>query len=373
MYPLFEKIEKSALKAQPVRQNASGMGKTVMLECEGARGMKFSSPKEMRQKWTIAPSTMDGELKPTDKMNLEVEIGPEMQDFLTKCNSLDQFVMETAFSHRQEWFGDKNAKRMDSIDALKLTYTKLVSEGKPSKNGTKYPDGIKFKIEGWAPYIESVVLREEGPGKGLPKTVVWKPRTVDELNPLGVKDNETKFFLFEKKDPVTGVDDYIYKLPVVDASMTQRKDSSGNGIWRYVGPQDCAPNSRLRIVFACNRVWVTDIRFGLSLTAKEVWIKQPPPPTVQKLDGVRVVPKVDVASAIKLLNAMQTLEANHQDDDYDDDALETTPTLVTEIPMHSEAHYTAGIVEHEKPDLKSPEPKKRKTKEPKPTLVADPL
>lgn len=381
MYPLFEKLEKSSLKAQPVRQNTSGMGKTVMLEGEGARGMKFSSPKDLRQKWIIAPSTIDGaEVKPTDKLNLEVEVAPELHDFLSKCNTLDSYIMETAFSHKSEWFGEKNAKRIDTIDALKLTYTKIISEGKTSKTGTKYPDGVKFKIEGWAPYVESVLLREDGPGKGLPKTVVWKPRLVDELNPLGVKDNETKFYLFDKKDPVTGIDDYIYKLPVVDASMTQKKDSSGNGIWRYVGPQDCNPSSRLRVVFACNRVWVTDMRFGVSLIAKEVWIKPPPPAMVQKLDGVRVVAKVDVASAIKLLNTMQTTEANLDDDAFEEDHLGESSPPIASSGLASSGLASSGVtlpteLAHEdapEEHKKSPEAKRRK-KEPKPTVVADPL
>jgi hypothetical protein len=386
MYPLFEKLEKASLKAQPVRQNVSGMGKTVMLDYEHARGMKFSSPKDLRQKWMIAPSTIDGtEVKPTDKLNIEVELGPEMNDFLQKCQTLDSFVMETAFAHKTEWFGDKNAKRMDSIEALKLTYTKIISEGKTSKTGTKYPDGVKFKIEGWAPYVESVILREDGPGKGLPKNVVWKPRLVDELNPLGIKDNETKFYLFDKKDPVTGVDDYIYKVPVVDASMTQKKDASGNGIWRYVGPQDCVPNSRLRIVFACNRVWITDIRFGISLIAKEIWIKPPPPPTVQKLEGVRIVAKVDVANAIKLLNTMQTTEANLDDDVYEDEDLHQhshtdAPSTISVTSSTSATSASASAAAASGPDApvpdedtkKSPEAKRRK-KEPKPTVVVDPL
>jgi hypothetical protein len=155
--------------------------------------------------------------------------------------------------------------------------------------------------------------------------------------------------------------------------MTQKKDASGNGIWRYVGPQDCVPNSRLRIVFACNRVWITDIRFGISLIAKEIWIKPPPPPTVQKLEGVRIVAKVDVANAIKLLNTMQTTEANLDEDAFDDDGTEeqhpSGPT--TTVPVAPPA--TSSPPDDE--DKKSPEPKRRKKepKEPKPTVVADPL
>jgi hypothetical protein len=374
-YPAFEKLDKSTLAAQPVRGNKTGLGKTVMLDCSGARGLRFSTPKDMRQKWNIAPAGMNAEIGPDDKMVIDVEIGPEHSEFASKCVMLDQFVMEQAFSHKKDWFGDKNASRMDTIDALKLTYTKLVSEGKADKTGSKYPDSIKFKIEGWAPYLETVITHEEGARKGMPKQCVWKNRIIDDLKPLGVDDKETKFFLFEKKCPVTNTEEYIYKLPVVDPAMNQLKGVDGNGMWRYVGPQDCKPNSRIRIVFAAQRVWISDIRFGIALTAKEIWIKPPPPPTVQKLDGVRVNPKVDLASAMKLITSIQTVEMNA---DFDDDEEELivhkhVAEPVAQLgalgaqPMDIDEPVGAGT---EKADVKSPEPKRRKkAAEPKPQLV----
>lgn len=364
-YPSFEKLEKQALKAQPVRQNKNGMGKSVMLDCEGARGLRFSSPKEMRQKWTIAPSGMKDTIDPEDKMNIEVEIGPEHAEFASKCFLLDQFVMEQAFVNRKDWFGDKNASKMESIDSLRMTYSKLVSEGKRDKNGNKYPDGVKLKVEGWAPYLDHTDLYTEGARKGMVKDCVWKNRFVDDMNPIGVKDNETRFYLYESKDPVTNIENYISKLPVVDAAMNHLKNKDGNGVWRHVGPQDCKPNSRLRIVFSTNRVWISDIRFGISLSAKEIWMKPPPPPTVQKLEGVRVNPKVDIASAMKLITNLENAEFNsdfHDDDSDGDDELVVTkaPSAPSAQAVESFAMDVEAVeVKTEKAE-KSPEPKKRK-------------
>ena len=387
-YPAFDKLEKSALHALPVRQNTNGKGKTVMLECDTSRQLKFSTPKNMRQKWAIVPATMEAEIKDTDKMNIEVELdSATMGDFLNKCNQFDSFVMESGFAHRKDWFGDKNASRMDSIDALKLTYTKLTSEGKMSKTGSKYPDSVRFKIEGWAPYLDSVVYREDGPTKGMAKECVWKSRVVDDMNPLGIKDGETKFYLFEKKDPVTGVDDYIYKLPVVDSAMNQMRNANGNGVFRYVGPQDCKPNSQLQVVFSASRVWISDVRFGVSLIAKEVWIKSPPPPTVQKLDGVRVNAKVDVAAAIRLISTMQSAEANYDEDLEDQKADDAELTIKIEpksdhkIEPKAEKHERSAEPKAEEAAVEQNSPtKKRKTTKDtskdtaaKPIILADPL
>ena len=384
-YPAFDKLEKSTLAAQPVRANKTGLGKSVMLDCSTARGLRFSSPKDMKQKWTIAPSTMK-ELEAGDKMNIEVEIGAEHLDFASKCNLLDQFIMEQAFAHKKDWFGDKNASKIESIDSLRMTYTKLVSEGKTDKNGNKYADGVKFKIEGWAPYVDHLELYEEGTRKGMVKECVWKNRFVDDMNPMGVKDNETRFFLYESKDPVSNIENYISKLPVVDAAMNQIKNKDGNGVWRYVGPQDCKPNSRLRVVFAANRVWITDMRFGVSLVAKEIWIKPPPPPTVQKLEGVRVNPKVDIASAMKLITTLQVADINADFDDDEDDefvvnrvaAAPSVPSVAS-VPSAPSSHDMDIDEKHEEVSekaAKSPEPKRRKKADKettKPLVVDNPL
>lgn len=120
---------------------------------------------------------------------------------------------------------------------------------------------------------------------------MWKSRSVDEENFL--KDNHTKFYLHNGKDQLTGVDKYIGKVTINDAAGSPTKDASGNFQWRYVGPQDCKANSLLQIVFAVAKIHIADTKFYTILTAKEVFIKPPPPKVSGRLEGVEIVNTID--------------------------------------------------------------------------------
>lgn len=304
----FDKIDRAHLKAQNAKPNPNGKGKTAWLDyTDGpSRSAKFATPKELRQMWPIRPAGEDNQ-----KFNLELELGPEAESFLKKCGMYDDFILETAFQNRKEWFGSNSAK-LTSVNDMRITYNKLTVDGKENRNGGKYNDSIRFKIEGqWNKYLKEVLYREEN--DSMPRDTLWNPRFVNPLDSSSeVKDNETQFFLFMSKDPVTGIDNYHDRVPVNDAAGHQLKDKDGNGIWRYVGPQDCRQNSRVTVVFTANRVWISDMRFGVTLTAKKIYIKPPPPKVSQTLEGVRVLTSVDVTIASR---AVLAASANTGDDE----------------------------------------------------------
>ena len=390
-YTLFDKLNLQALKVQPKRMNASGKGAMVLLDyTEGARVGKFASPNSgMRQMWNIRPASMDGTIKDGDKFNLEVEIGPEHEAFAKKANAFDDYVLNSAFANKKEWFGDKNAAKIDSVAALNMTYNKLIIEGKQNRSGGKYNDSIRFKIEGsWAKYVSEVTYREDDPDKkGMPKDCSWTPRLVNALDPnTEVKENETQFFLYMSKDPTTGIDNYSDRVPVVDAAKHHVKDKDGNNLWRYVGPQDCRQNSRLTIVFAANRVWISDVRFGVVLTAKKVYIKPAPPKVTQSLEGVRVTSSVDVFLATQaVLNTQQVddfEDLDEEDDEYVGGA-GAAPVAIPKADVSKDAKQDISFEVGEKrtestasnvEQATEASPKKRKvTKSAKPTEIVDPL
>jgi hypothetical protein len=345
----FDKIDRSHMKAQTAKPNPNGKGKTAWLDyTEGpTRSAKFATPKELRQMWPIRPSGEDNQ-----KFNLEIELGSEAEAFLKKCNLFDDFVLETAFQNRKEWFGNNSAK-LTSVNDMRITYNKLTVDGKENRNGGKYPDSIRFKIEGkWNEYLKEVLYREDST---MPRDTLWNPRIVNPLDSASeVKDNETQFFLFMSKDPVSGVDNYHDRVPVNDTAGHQLKDKDGNGIWRYVGPQDCRQNSRVTVVFTANRVWISDMRFGVTLSAKKIYIKPPPPKVSQTLEGVRVLTSVDVTVASRAVLAANANTGDDDDDEEDGHVRNTGVPAAMEVETAPATTLSSGIDE-------TPRKKSRKT------------
>lgn len=378
-YVHFEKTDAKHWKAQPAKLNASGKGKMVFLDYSDGpvKSNKFAGPRDMRQMWAIRPASLDnGELKDNAKFNLELEITPENKLFLDSINNLDQFVMKTALENKDAWFGAKNASKIDSVDALRLTYTKTVIEGKPNRNGGKYNDSIRMKIEGnWGKYMNEVVFKDDDPN-GMPKECTWHPRMVNTLDPSqDLKDNETMFFLYMNKDPVSGIDNYADRVPVIDAAGHQIKDNQNNGLWRYVGPQDCKPNSRITVIFTASRVWISDVRFGITIAAKKVYIKPPPPKVTQVLEGVRTLTSVDIATASRAVLNTLTAEDASDNEEFDFEQSNPpaqqqnpSPQVVQQVVQQQETH-------HEEESNVSPSAKRRKTTtgKSKPILINDPL
>lgn len=365
MYTLeFTKFEPANLTVQPIKTGANSKGKFASLQYSTSSGpvYKYATPRDLRQLWSIKPAGEDA-----DKFVLEVSLGPTCADFVKKVNAFDKCILDAAFANKLEWFGAKHASRMETKEGLTLTQTKMLIDGRPNRTGGKYDDSIKFKIEGWQKYLKEKIYKDNDTS-GMVKECTWHPRLVNSLDSASdFKDRETKFYLFTSRDPVTGQDYYSNKVPVIDAAGHQLKDKDGNALWRYVGPQDCIPNSLLTVEFAVRSAWIIDSRFGSYGTAVAVFIKAPPPKVTQVLEGVKILTSVDPVQAAKAVMNLQA--ANQETVEEEEDAGEGIGSL-----QRTNVHENTTTLSSNTNDMAVDEgksPSKKKTRTTKPVTLSD--
>lgn len=367
MYTLeFTKFEPNNLTVQPPKTGEKSKGKFASLQYSTSSGpvYKYATPRDLRQLWSIKPAGEDA-----DKFVLEVSLGPNCADFVKKVNTFDKCILDAAFANKLEWFGAKHASRMETKEGLTLTQTKMLIDGRPNRTGGKYDDSIKFKIEGWQKYLKEKIYKDNDTS-GMVKECIWDPRLVNSLDSASdFKDRETKFYLFNSRDPVTGVDNYSNKVPVIDAAGHQLKDKDGNALWRYVGPQDCVPNSLLTIEFAIRNVWIIDSRFGSYGTAVAVFIKAPPPKVSQVLEGVKILTSVDPVQAAKAVMNLQSANQDTLEEEEDSEgvpSLQRTNTYEGATTLSSNTGIDMAVDEG-----KAQSPTKKKTRTTKPVTLSD--
>lgn len=367
-YTYFHEVDIAKFKLSQATLNQNGKGKTVWVNVPRGEPNKFCTPRDIRQKWNIRPGSDDatkGELKEHEKFNLEIELTPnEFEVFAKKATDFDSWVINEAFGKKKEWFG-RHADEYESATALRPLQSRVVKRGTESPEGVRQPDSIRFKIDGWAPYFDSAIMDEKR--TSMIKDCVWKDRIASDPSSAPRENRDTRFYLHIGKDQLNDKDLQTEKVPVIDAAGAPRKDSSGNIIQRQVGPQDCKANSRLTIVFTITKVYISDNKFGTTLTAKEVYVKPAAAKVKNRLEGVEIVKTIDPQSAAKAVQAVVVA-----DSDVDSDAEDN----LSAHEAHDAEDHTSGADGSAPAPVESKEPaenlKKRKRDDAKPDANVSP-
>ena len=344
--PEFTKVPPTNVVFQPIRVNEGGKGKTVYLDVTPLGGGKpsiasrsFAGPKDMRVAWAVRPKmdiTDPKKLTDFEKFDLELELDPERHaDFVAHANAYDTHVLQTAFEKRAEWFGKDKAEDITDPRMLKMNYKPIVHKGKERKGGSGgfYNSTIKLKLEKQARRVKEFVLETKeikGKPTSVVKDVVWEPRLVDGSPPPD--PNEPRFFLCYGKDPVTGVDQYTSKVPLIASNGSILRDAAGKPVMRYVGPEDIKRGATVFPVFTINKIYVVE-SFGPMLTTTQVYIKPAPAREQPKVDNANVVDEVDPEISARALGGSGDAGSATMEDDFpefpeDDDALPTAPITV---------------------------------------------
>lgn len=306
----IEQLDLNGITALPPKQ--MGKARLVFLEPKTL----IVTPK-MAQAWRIRPSDEKNE-----KFSLEVKV--EDEAFRKSMTDFDMRIRKMAYENRKTWFG-KAADSIESEGDLRQMHTMSIKKGSERADGTRYDDTIKFVVKGWSDYVEEVIYKGEG-DKKWPNDVKWKSRLVDPAGHGGPDDLQTKFYICENRDMTTGKEQMAPWTPCQDPAGNQIKDAHGNVKWEFVGPKHCQPGCKLTIVFQASMVWLAS-KFGVTLTAKQVFITPAPAKPQTTIDGIEIVPFVDPILASKA--ARLALVAAGDDDDGgapdDDDAAEAAP------------------------------------------------
>jgi len=284
------------------------------------------------QRWPIRPSD-----DTCEKFTLEVE-GTE--DLNGALKAFDQRVRKLAFENKSTWFSKNVASEITAENDLKQMHHSCLTKGNDKPDGSKYPDTFKVKVSGWKDYVQQVKYKGEG-DKKFPVDVQWKSRILDSVGNGGPEDHQTKFYLSQGRDMATGKQRMVAKVPSQDPAGNQMRDSNGNLIWEAVGPKHCQPGSEITVVLS-GTVWIA-AKFGVSFTAKQVFITPPPPKARNIVEGIEIVDVVDPLLATRAVQlAVQCDDLRNLDEIPADE--EDTSSNKNDV-FESAPHYATYIEE----------------------------
>lgn len=302
----LDKLNIDGITAKPPRQ--MGKAKLVFLEPK----MLVNTP-ALEQAWPIRPMGDDG----ADKFQLECRLGDSVEAFKSALTSFDMRVRRLAFENKKSWFG-KSADEIETENDLKQMHTLSVRKGNEKADGSRYDDTVKFKITGWADYIDEVLYKGEG-DKRFAVDVKWKSRLVDPQRNGGPDDSQTQFYICEGINMSTGKQKMAPWTPCVDPAGHEIKDALGNTLWEFVGPKHCQPGCKITVVYQPTMVWLAS-KFGVTLGAKQVFITPAPPKPKSAIEGIEIVETVDPILASKAARAALASDDIRDLDDVPDNA-----------------------------------------------------
>lgn len=353
-------IEKANLDI--IKANAPKMfGKAKLVFLDPKDSLVFVTP-NLTQIWNIRPSSDDG----ADKFSLEVKLGENADAFKGGVVAFDQRVRALAFANKKAWFG-KDADEIGNENDLRMKHTTSIKKGNEKQDGTKWDDSMKFKVTGWSNQVGEVVYRGEGDSK-MAHDVKWNSRPVDAQGGGGPDDNQTKFYICEGIDMTSGKQKMAPWTPCVDPAGNQIKDAHGNTKWEFVGPKHCQPGCEVRVVFHASMVWIAS-KFGVTLSARQVFITPPPPKTKNAVEGIEIVETVDPIMASRaakqavnrddILNGENALQA----EDVDESDSQFVHGIVTANALEKFADSGADKVEDVAVEVEKPKAEKTKKKD----------
>jgi len=285
----LEKLNIDGITAKPPRQ--MGKAKLVFLEPK----MLVNTP-ALEQAWPIRPMGDEG----ADKFQLECRLGDSVDTFKSALTSFDLRVRKLAYENKKSWFG-KSADDIETENDLKQMHTLSVRRGNEKADGSRYDDTVKFKITGWGDYVDEVLYKGEG-DKKFPVDVKWKSRVVDPQRNGGPDDSGTQFYICEGINMSTGKQKMAPWTPCVDPAGHEIKDALGNTMWEFVGPKHCQPGCKITVVYQPTMVWLAS-KFGVTLSAKQIFITPAPPKPKSAIEGIEIVETVDPILASKAARA----------------------------------------------------------------------
>jgi len=239
---------------------------------------------------------------------------PSSETFAQSLKAFDQRIRKLAFEHKNHWFSKNVSSEISTEADLRQLHHPSISKGAEKPDGTFYDDSVKFKIAGWGPFVEEVLYKGEGEKRYI-SDVKWKSRLVNAMGFGGPEENQTKFFLSQGKDMATGKEKMVAKVPCQDPAGNHLKDANNNLIWEFVGPKHAQPGSKLTVVFEPKMVWIA-AKFGVSFTARQIFITPAPPKPRNVVEGIEIVDYVDPIMAIR---AVQLATAGNDVRDLEQD------------------------------------------------------
>ena len=302
----FSALDVKTLIVKKPRANETS-GKSAWIDGEHTL---FSS-KDSKLLWPIRPGSTDGTVKPYERLNLEIGCSQAEEQIAKEC---DELFLDTLLKMKVDFFGASKAKSISNIDSLRPIYKNLLREGAEGKDGIKYANSLRMKVDGWAKYISNVNVVEKVKADGEKLKVVkdcdWKNRLVDDGD--APSDRDTHFLLFLGNNPETGKPRYSDKVVVTDefgkpVVKSVSPDGKVSYVMRYVGPQDAAFGATLTVVWQLSKLYLTETT-GPTSVAKDVYIK----PAQKKNVGHAAMPDLEIESnvdASEMLLAIQNVRS----------------------------------------------------------------
>ena len=290
----FSKFDVSTLVLQKPKTNAGGQGKSAWIDRKDRQSSNFTS--ETTLLWPIRPG--DEKIKENERLNIEITCNSEEEKVARDC---DAFFLNSIFEMKSEFFPSSKAKSITSVDALKPMYKNLLREGGEGKDGRRYANSFRLKVDGWSQYISNVNVQERTKADGEKIKVIkdcsWNTRPVSERTAPSARD--TRFYLLIGN--TDGRPKYTDKVPIMlDGKIV--KDSENKTVWRFVGPQDAMPGCKLSVVWQISKIYITETT-GPTAAAKEVYITPgEKKSSKQGLDGVDIEEVDDETAARALMH-----------------------------------------------------------------------
>lgn len=316
----FSELDVRTLVVKKPRANETA-GKSAWIDRTSQEMSNTFSSKDVKVQWPIRPGSTDGSVKPFERLNLEIGCSLEDEKVAKEC---DQMFLKALYEMKLDFFGSSKSKTITSVESLLPIYKPLLREGGDAKDGSKYANSLRLKVDGWSKYIENVnvveKVKQDGEKLKVVKDCDWKPRLVDSGD--APSDRDTHFLLFLGNNPETGKPRYSDKVVVLDDHgkplvKEVSKDGKTSFVMRYVGPQDAVPGSTLTVVWQLSKLYLTETT-GPTSVAKDVYIK-PVQKKVQAhkaLDGLEIESDVnaeDTLGAVQNVQSLTTVSTNEEE------------------------------------------------------------